>query len=342
MRILNKPFILLIIILAVLITASCSKKPPADPTSRQLARCMDDITKIPVMAGVIKLNNREGRENKSKPLEGMRIALTINGLVKSEGKPERGVDSWCEFENSQENFDKIIAALKKNQMPPTVAFIVGQNADQKILRQWMVNGNLLGNLTYSHAKIRRKSPQSFLDDITRNDKLLAPLLEEYSQSAKYFRYPRLKLGRKADIKAMIEKYLQDEKYVSVLGSLELPTDIFSDIYCAALARQEQTCATLITDHFKKLMLDSTLKSRAIARKRVGSDIRHILIVRSNQFLCDNLDAILSWYRSMGAEFITLDEALKEPVYSMFDEKGRAVSRQIISNVKTRQIIAREK
>lgn len=294
------------------------------------------------MAGVLKSGIREGRETKSRPLEGMRIALTINGMVKSEGEPERGVDSWCEFENSQENFDKIISALKKNQMPSTVAFIVGQNADPKILKQWLSSGNLLGNLTYSHAKIRRKSPQLFINDIARNDKLLDPLRNEYGQKQRYFRYPRLKISRNTEVKMMIEKYLQDEKYTSVLGSIELPTDIFSDIYCAALARQDQTCATLIMDHFKKLMLDSTLKSRAIARKQLGNDIRHILIVRSNQFLCDNLDAILSWYRGLGVEFITLDEAMKDPAYSMLDEKGRYVVRRIIRTVKTRQIVAREK
>lgn len=342
MKLRNQPLILLFAVCVALASLSCSKKQQVDPATRNLTRCIDEIKKIPVMAGVLKRAEPEESEAKARPLEGMQIALTISGMVRSEGEPERGVDSWCEFENSQENFDKIIYALKKNNMPPTVAFIVGQNADSKLLDQWMTSGNLLGNLTYTHAKIRRKAPEIFISDIDRCDKLLAPFLAKYGQSEKYFRYPRLKISRREDIKLKIENYLQKEKYVTVTGSIELPTDLFSDIYCAAQARNDQTCASLVAEHFKKLMLDTTLKSRTITRKRFGGDIRHILIVRSNQFLCDNLDEILAWYRGLGAEFITLDEALKEPLYSQFDDKGRSAARQLIRSVRNRQILAREK
>jgi len=342
MKILNKFFIVLFATYISLMPVACSKKQQVDPSSQNLARCMEEIKKIPVMAGVLKRGEQDESEAKARPLEGIRIALTISGMVRSEGEPERGVDSWCEFENSQENFDKIIAALKKNNMPPTVAFIVGQNADPKLLKQWMASGNLLGNLTYSHAKIRRKAPEIFINDIDRCDNLLDPFLAEHRQTRKYFRYPRLKISRRDEIRAAIESYLQKENYISVAGSLELPTDIFSDIYCAALARQDRVCANLISDHFKKLVLDTTLKSRLITRKRFGGDIRHILIVRSNQFLCDNLDEILTWYKGLGAEFIPLDEALTEPLYSQFDEKGRSAARQVIRNVRNRQIQAREK
>lgn len=339
MRNVDKTSCVLFATLLVLIPTSCSRKQQNDPTSQRLARCMDDIKKIPVMAGVLRSSERDEQE-KARPLEGMRIALTINGMIKSEGEPEKGIDTWCEFENSQENFDKIVSALKRNHIPPTVAFIVGKNADPKILDQWLASGNLLGNLTYSHGKIRRKAPENFINDIARNDETLAPFLSEHQQMKKYFRYPRLKISRDSEIGAMIGKHLQENGYASVSGSIELPADIFSDIYCAALARSDQTCATLIVDHFKKLALDSTLKSRAIARRRIGTDIRHILILRSNQFLCDNLDSILAWYRGLGAEFIPLDEALTDPVYSMLDEKGRSVARYIIRTVKSRQTLAR--
>jgi hypothetical protein len=154
---------------------------------------------------------------------------------------------------------------------------------------------------------------------------------------KYFRVPLLKTSRDPAAQAQIETYLKANNYRVVPATIEAPTDSFNEIYCAALARQDHACAGLTKEYFKKLLLDSTLKARSIARRRAGGEVKHILMLKAGQFLCDNLGEILAWYKSLGVKFITVDEALADPVYSTVNEKGKLLARVILSETKRRQL-----
>ena len=94
---------------------------------------------------------------------------------------------------------------------------------------------------------------------------------------------------------------------------------------------------LVKAKFKSLLLDTTLRARAAAKSRAGYDVKHILMIGANQFTCDNLGELLAYYRSLGAHFISLDEALKDPIYSIVDEKGKPAARAIMREVKRRQL-----
>ena len=112
---------------------------------------------------------------------------------------------------------------------------------------------------------------------------------------------------------------------------------FSDIYCAALARGDETCANLIKQDFKTLLLDTTLKTRLATKSRTGYDVKLILTVGVNQFTCEYLTDVLAWYQNLGARFISLDDALRDPLYSTVDEKGRPVARAILRETRRLQI-----
>lgn len=307
------------------------RQPPQNPP---LSECMKDLNAIPTLAALLRAKNEE----KEPPsLEGMQIALTINGMMLSIGEPEKGIDSWCEYENSVENFEKLLAALRQHSMPPVVAFISGHYADMSLLRRWVAGGNVVGNLTFSRRRIKNNAPQAFIEDAARGEQFLAPLHKESKSAKKYFRFPFLKTSHDPATRDQIEAYLETNQYTDVPATIEVPTDAFSEIYCAALARGDNTCANLTKEHFKKLLLDSTLKARSIARRRAGGEVKHILMLKTGQFLCDNLGEILAWYKSLGVKFITVDEALTDPAYSTINDKGKLLARVILSETKRRQL-----
>ncbi|MEW6207494.1 MAG: polysaccharide deacetylase family protein [Acidobacteriota bacterium] len=305
-----------------------------EPQSPQMSRCMEALNDIPTMAAVLRVKSEE---DESASLEGMQIALTINQMMLASGEPEKGIDSWCEKENSVENFEKLLDALRQHSMPPVVAFISGHYADIRLLRRWVSAGQMVGNLTFSRRRIKNNAPQSFIEDIARGEQFLAPLKKERPEMKKYFRYPLLKTSRDPATHDQIEAYLKANGYINVPATIEAPTDSFNEIYCAALARGDTTCANLTKEYFKKLLLDSTLKARAIARRRAGGEVKHILMLKAGQFLCDSLGEILAWYRSLGVKFISLDEALSDPVYSTVNEKGKLLARVILSETKRKQL-----
>jgi hypothetical protein len=323
------------ILLAAFLAAYCKQK-KAETVKAPMTKCLEEIGRIPEVAALLKSQARENADQ-PHPLEGLEIALTINGMIRSQSDPDDEIDNWCENENSLANLDKLIGALKDNHLPPTVDFVVGQAVDKVMLERWLQSGNLLGNMTYSRIKAKKSDPQKFIDDVMLNDKTLAPLLEKYSASKKYFRYPRLKLSRDAQSREQIKEFLKANGYVEAMATIEAPDVRFSDIYCAAKARGDEICANLIKQNFKMLLLDTTLKTRAATKNRTGYDVKLILTVGVNQFTCDYLGEVLSWYQNLGARFISLDEALRDPLYSTVDEKGRPVARAILRETRRQQI-----
>jgi hypothetical protein len=191
-------------------------------------------------------------------------------------------------------------------------------------------------MTYSRKKARKRAAQDFIEDVARNDRLLA----EYGQPRgrhNYFRFPYLKPNRDPQTRDQVRAYLKKHNYLEVSGTIDCQDNRFSQLSCAAQARGDQTCVNLIKANFKTLLLDKTLKARRAAKKLADRDVKHILIVGATQFTSDNLSEILAWYRSLGVKFITLEEALRDPFHTALDEKGRLAGRTVIGKVKRQQL-----
>ena len=321
------------IALALLCSSSCKRIPPASEQEAATARCLKEISAITQMAALLKTRNKESEKVDERSLEGMEIALTINGMIRSHGDPDEGVDSWCSKENSPENFHKITDALNQNEMPPTVAFIIGRLFDQSMAEAWLESGNLVGNMTYKPTKAKKKAVQKFIDDAGRTDELLSPLWKKFSSEKRFFRYPGARTSGDAEAQSQIQKYLDEKGYVAVPFTINARNYHFTNIYCAALTRGDQACLNLIKTYFKTLLLEVTYKSRVTAQSIAGREIKHILVLKANQFICDNLADILAWYKSLGVKFITIDEALSDPFYTSVDEKGRPPYRTILRRIK---------
>jgi peptidoglycan/xylan/chitin deacetylase (PgdA/CDA1 family) len=320
--------------LLLLLSAACKLSGKAQQSKPPMSKCLDDISTIAEMANL--LNARGNEPNPDRAFDGMEIALTINGMISSSADPDSNQDDLCYTENNPENLKKLIDALKKNQMPPTVDFIVGRYMDPALLQEWLQSGNLIGNMTYGSLKATHWSALDFIADIERGEQALAPLLEKFPQKQKYFRYPRMKPSQENQPRAQIKAHLDR------LGLREVPVTIdakdykFNQIYCAALARADTSCANYIKEEFKRLLRDTTLRAQAIARKLAGYDPKHILMVEADQFTCDNLDEILRWYKLQGARFIALDEALRDQIYTKLGKDGEVLATAIYKRVKHEQ------
>lgn len=324
-----------VILLAAFFTMYCKLKRP-EPEKTPMEKCLEQLKRIPEVGALLTSQDRRTAET-ARPLEGMEIALTLNGMIRSRSNPDDDIDSWCENENSAANLDKLIRALKEHDLPPTVDFVVGQSLDKDMVERWLQSGNRVGNMTYSRVKAKRRDPQEFIDDVMRNDKTLAPLWEKYPAGQKYFRYPRLKVSREPQSREQVRAFLKANGYLEAMATLDAPDEHFSEVYCAARARGDETCATYIKENYKMLLLDTTLRTRAAAKERAGYDVKMILNVGVNQFTCDYLGEVILWFKNLGARFISLDEALRDPLYTSFDDKGRPISRVIIRETRRAQL-----
>lgn len=283
-----------------------------------LSTCLKDLNTIREMAALLKTRKHDSEESHGRPFEGLVLALTINGMVMSHVDPEADADDLCFTENTPENLDRLARALETNAMPATVSFIRGRWFDERMQKEWLKRGNLIGSLGYQGLPANRSKAEEFINDVTRNDALLATVWGGRPPARKYFRFPRTRLRRDDREMNAVKAYLKKTGYVLVPTTIDLLDGSFSQLYCSALSRGDQSCVNLIKANFRSLALDTTLRARSIAENIAGHDVKHILVVRANQFTCDNLPELLAWYKSLGARFITLDEALGDPFYSRDD------------------------
>ncbi|HKP86560.1 MAG TPA: polysaccharide deacetylase family protein [Blastocatellia bacterium] len=303
------------IALLLFVYDGCSATRNANQSRPQMSKCKEALSVIPEVAALLKARGKQNEETDTKPLAGMEIVLTINRMVRTKVDPDANADDLCFTENTRENFDKLVTALKQNNMPPTVDFIVGQTLDADLQEEWLRNSNLIGNMTFSRFKPIKGTAQEFIDNIARNDQALDPLWKKYPPKQKYFRYPGLRLDADAQKLSQIKAYLKQKGYVEVPATIDARDSLFAQSYCGALARGDQDCANFIKANFKSVLLDKSIKARAAARDVAGREIKHILMIRANQLTCDMLGEILAWYKALGARFITLDEALSDPFYA---------------------------
>jgi peptidoglycan/xylan/chitin deacetylase (PgdA/CDA1 family) len=290
-----------------------------------MTRCLEDLNAIPEVAASLQARTKKSGDEGSLngPLSGMEIALTLDLMVRSTADPDRDLDDWCYTENSRENFEKLIAALKQNSLPPTVDFLSGDSLDQPVQEEWLRSGNLIGTMTYAGLSVKKRSAVEFISALEKNELALAPLWIKFQRKQKYFRYPALKLGLDEQRQREVRDYLKQNGYVVVPATINSRADYFSQPYCAALARGDVVCANFISATFKSLLLDKTTKARAAARTIAGRDVKQIWSIGASQLTCDLLSELLNWYKAMGVRFISLDEALSDPFYATEDVTNTA-------------------
>lgn len=286
-----------------------------------MTRCQEDLNAIPEVAASLRARSKQSADEGS--LNGMEIALTLDLMVRSKADPERNLDDSCYTENSRENFEKLITALKQNSLPPTVDFLAGDSLDQQVQEEWLRSGNLVGTMTFAGLSVKKRSAQEFIAALDKNEQALAPLWIKFQRKQKYFRYPALKLGMDDQRPREVRAYLKQNGYVEVPATIVSRADYFSQPYCAALARGDAVCANFISATFKSLLLDKTIKARAAARTIAGRDVKQIWSIGASQLTCDLLNELLNWYKAMGVRFISLDEALSDPFYATEDVTNTA-------------------
>src|SRR5215510_370798 len=257
-----------------LISAGCSGSKRAHAAKPEMTRCQEALNAIPEVTASANARGK-GAEGAERSLQGMEIALTINRMVRSKPDPDEDRDDWCYTENKRENFDKIVSALRANELPPTVDFLSGESLDQDLQEEWLRSGNLIGSMPFWERPVKKEAADEIISSIARSEAALAPLWGKFERRVKYFRYPALKLGMDVGRPRKIRLFLKHNSYVEVPATIDPRDDRFSQVYCAALARGDVGCANFTTATFKSLLLDKTLKARATAQKLAGRDVKHI-------------------------------------------------------------------
>ena len=266
-----------------------------------------------------------GAQDASQPME---VAITFDDL------PAHGprVPGQSELAVHQ----ALLAVLRKHHIPATYGFINARKVDENpalraVLEAWLAAGQELGNHTYSHADLSRLSVADFNADIDRNEPLLRDLVGPQTRRWKVFRYPYLREGATVESREQVRAHLQQRGYRIAEVTIDFHDWAWNPAYVRCLAQNDTRALTALQRAYLSEARQELQWSVRTAADLFGRTIAHVLLLHVGAFDAVMLDALLTDYENAGVHFISLDEAMQDPVYSNDSRQhGGGVLEQFIS------------
>lgn len=218
----------------------------------------------------------------------------------------------------------IVSRLKAGQIPAT-GFVnegklyTGGNPDSvriSMLEEWLNNGFQLGNHTYSHVYIDQTDIEQYKLDIIRGEEITRPLTAKYRSELKYFRHPQLRTGPTDEYRHALNAFLAEKNYITAPVTMDNDEYIFANIYARAKRQENALLMQSIAGEYITYMDSMTTYYEDLTWHFFGRHIPQTLLLHANELNADHLDDIISLFRKRDYAFVSLDEALTDPVYRL--------------------------
>ncbi len=251
------------------------------------------------------------------------IAITIDDL------PLNG--KQFELARLRAMTNKLLAAIKRENIP-VVGFVnesllyVSGETDARIalLRQWSNAGVELGNHTFSHVGFKDTPLAQYEDDFVRGETVTRAVMKENNVKPRYFRHPFLQMGPTLEEEESFEKFITERGYRTAPITIDILDWMFRLAYANAITQHDTEMATRVTAEYFKYAGAKFEFCEQVTAQLFGRPIKHILLLHANELNADNFDQLTALFKARGYRFITLDDALRDPVYR-FPDRYKATS-----------------
>jgi len=222
--------------------------------------------------------------------------------------------------NKAEITREILASLRELNITAT-GFVIGEQiaTSADLIGDWLNEGHTLGSMTWSNQDFHDVGISEFMRQVKMGDEALDPILSQFGQKKRYFRFPFLHYGSTQSDKSKARKILESEhtviSHVTVVGNDYLYNLRLEQLGSRAdSARLEQLMIEYIAQ-----VLGELARQEELAQLVAGKPLAHILQLRANRLnglFCWNL---LSAIKDEGYKFVTLDQALADPAYTITEK-----------------------
>jgi peptidoglycan/xylan/chitin deacetylase (PgdA/CDA1 family) len=240
------------------------------------------------------------------PLHAQQIAITLDDLpyvLRSRTPPQEVMTI----------VQDVIAAMKLYDIVAT-GFAIGRQIDDEtipVMEAFVGAGHTVGNHSWSHPDYDTLTRWGFRREVSRTDRTLRP----WMQDQKYYRFPFLREGKTEKSRQIADTVLKNQGYINAPVTIDNDEWRFNLEYVDALDMSDQLAAQRIANAYLAHMKERTAHFQSRAQLELGRDFSHVLLLHMNKINADHLDDLLAWYAAEGWTFITLDEALRDPLFS---------------------------
>jgi len=184
-----------------------------------------------------------------------------------------------------------------------------------LLDEWISSPNVIvGNHGYQHRMYSQEGIDSFRIDVLQGEAISKPLARRYGKGETYYRFPYNDLGKDAAEHKLATDYLTSRGYTITPFTVHSDDWLVTQLYEYYKGQGRTKDAARIGRAF----IDFTLKNfeymETITDKKLGRNVSQIYLMHDNLLNSDYLDELLTELMKRGYAFISLDEAMKDPVY----------------------------
>ena len=192
-------------------------------------------------------------------------------------------------------------------------------AREALLQAWIDGGLELGNHTFGHLDLHRVDLETFKADVANGETVTRRLLSNAGRQLTYFRHPFLHTGSTAEIRRQLNAFLVERNYVIAPVTIDNYDYVFAAAYDRTLAQRNEAEGQRIEAAYLDYMESAVSYYEGQAEAIVGRQIPQILLLHAHALNGATLERFAGRLRARGYQFITLGEALKDPVYRSRDE-----------------------
>jgi peptidoglycan/xylan/chitin deacetylase (PgdA/CDA1 family) len=211
---------------------------------------------------------------------------------------------------------RLLGSLEAHGAPAAGFVTCGRvPADAPILKLWLDRGMMLGNHSEAHRDLNNAPLDLWLQDVRTCD---ARLEEVVGGAVRFFRYPMLHQGPTDERQQAALELLRELDYRIAHVTVDNSEWMLSRPYEEALRSGDQAKAKRIGRLLIEHIVSVVHHAQDVARRKVGRDVDQVLLLHATELVADHIDALLDTLTAEGFLFISLEEALADPVFQLPD------------------------
>jgi peptidoglycan/xylan/chitin deacetylase (PgdA/CDA1 family) len=221
---------------------------------------------------------------------------------------------------------RMLDAFAAHRVPAVTGFINAKSLeahpeDGEALRAWVAAGHPLANHTYSHVDANTVPLAPYLADLEANEATLRRFMvgthtaDADGRAWKVFRFPYLREGKDLPARVELRREIEKRAYRLAPVTIDFYDWAYQPAHARCLAKNDEKAIAALREDYLDQASAALLWSDAAARELAGRPTKQVLLLHVGHFSSLMMDELLSLYEKRGARFITLDEALADPIVS---------------------------
>lgn len=249
------------------------------------------------------------------------VAVTFDDLPATQG----------DLEQMQSITTRLLRSITAHKVP-AIGFVnegelyVSGKLDARrsaLLQMWLDAGLELGNHTFSHGSPNSMPLAAYEEDVIRGETVTKMLLRERSMRLRYFRHPQLQTGPTLEYKKALDAFLAERGYRIAPVTLDNNDFMFAYVYANAKARRDKETMKRVADAYLPYMEKIFDFFEKLSVESFGYEVKQTLLLHANEINADYFDDLVRLMKTRGYTFISLEDALKDKVYSLPDAPDKS-------------------